>query len=148
MAFPASQTVHELAGWFRPDHSPKGQHLYPVVDADRRVLGVITRKDIRRLLDEADRSDAALGLLARPAPVVAYTDEPLRLVVYRMAETGFTRMPVIDRNSGGKLAGLISLDDLLRARTRNLTEERQRERVLRIRLPFGASESEEAVQGR
>jgi CBS domain-containing protein len=148
VAFPASQTVNELAGWFRPDHSPKGQHLYPVVDADRRVLGVITRKDIRRLLDEADRSDAALGLLARPAPVVAYTDEPLRLVVYRMAETGFTRMPVIDRNSGGKLAGLISLDDLLRARTRNLTEERQRERVLRIRLPFGASESEEAVQGR
>ena len=79
--------------------------------------------------------------------VVAYTDEPLRLVVYRMAETGFTRMPVIDKNSGGKLAGLISLDDLLRARTRNLTEERQRERVLRIRLPFGASESEEAVPG-
>ena len=88
VAFPASQTVNELAGWFRPDHSPKGQHLYPVVDADRRVLGVITRKDIRRLLDEADRSDAALGLLARPAPVVAYTDEPLRLVVYRMAENG------------------------------------------------------------
>src|SRR5204863_7101861 len=61
VAFPAAQTVKELAGWFRPDHSPRGQHLYPVVDADRRVLGVITRKDIRALLAQADRSDAALG---------------------------------------------------------------------------------------
>jgi hypothetical protein len=31
---------------------------------------------------------------------------------------------------------MVSLEDLLHARTRNLTEERERERVLRIRLPF------------
>jgi len=57
-------------------------------------------------------------------------------VVYKMAETGFTRLPVVDSSSGRKLVGLVSLEDLLRARTRNLTEERHRERVLRIRLPF------------
>jgi hypothetical protein len=32
---------------------------------------------------------------------------------------------------------MISLDGLLSARSQNLTEERARERVLRIRLPFG-----------
>jgi hypothetical protein len=31
---------------------------------------------------------------------------------------------------------MVSLTDLLRARTRSLEEERHRERVLRIRLPF------------
>jgi hypothetical protein len=31
---------------------------------------------------------------------------------------------------------MVSLNDLLRARTRTLEEERRRERVLRIRLPF------------
>jgi hypothetical protein len=36
----------------------------------------------------------------------------------------------------GKLAGIASLEDLLHARTRNLTKEHARERVLRIRLPF------------
>ena len=56
---------------------------------------------------------------------------------YRMAETGFTRMPVVERDEDRKLVGMISLEDLLHARTRNLTEERSRERVLRIRLPFG-----------
>jgi CBS domain containing-hemolysin-like protein len=53
-----------------------------------------------------------------------------------MAETGFTRMPVIQRDSE-ELAGMISLRDLLLARVRNLNEERHRERVLELRLPFG-----------
>jgi hypothetical protein len=35
------------------------------------------------------------------------------------------------------LLGIISLRDLLGARARSLTEERKRERVLRIRVPFG-----------
>ena len=54
--------------------------------------------------------------LARKNPCEVYADEPLRVVVYRMADKGFTRMPVIDRTSG-KFLGLISLDDLLKARS-------------------------------
>jgi len=56
--------------------------------------------------------------------------------VNRMAASGFTRMPVLDRD--GRLAGMVSLRDLLSARARNLSEERDRERVIRIRLPFGS----------
>ena len=67
--------------------------------------------------------------------MVAHPDEPLRVVVYRMAETGFTRFPVVDRGDERKLVGIIGLQDLLSARTRNLSEERDRERVLHIRLP-------------
>lgn len=69
-------------------------------------------------------------------PVVAYPDEPLRTVVYRMAETGYTRLPVVERNDPRKLIGMISLNDLLKARVRNLEEERHRERVLRLRVLF------------
>jgi CBS domain containing-hemolysin-like protein len=53
-----------------------------------------------------------------------------------MAETGLTRMPVVDRDEPDRLLGMISLTDLLRARTRDLEEERRRERVLRLRFPF------------
>ena len=62
-------------------------------------------------------------------PVVAHPDEPLRVVVYRMAETGLTRFPVVDRGDERKLVGVIGLRDLLSARTRNLSEERDRERA-------------------
>jgi CIC family chloride channel protein len=66
--------------------------------------------------------------------VVAYPDEPLRIVVYRMAETGFTRLPVVSRHAPAQLVGMASLSDLLKARVHHLEEERRRERILQMRL--------------
>ena len=58
------------------------------------------------------------------------------MIVYRMAETGLTRFPVVDRDR--RLVGMIALTDLLKARALNLDAEQRRERVLgtRIALPF------------
>jgi hypothetical protein len=53
-----------------------------------------------------------------------------------MAETGFTRFPVVEHDGSRKLMGLVSLDDLLKARTQTLEAERCRERVLPLRLKF------------
>jgi CBS domain-containing protein len=125
--------------------SRRGQRLYPVVGSDGVLMGVVTRKDLQKHAAENDRRD--LGDLMRKDPVVVYPDEPLRVVVYRMAETGLTRLPVIDHEGSRKLVGIISLDDLLHARVRNLEQERRRERVLRIHLPFAREqEMEEAGQ--
>jgi chloride channel protein, CIC family len=44
-------------------------------------------------------------------PVVAHPDEPLRAVVYRMAATGLTRFPVVDRIEPPKRVGMITLSD-------------------------------------
>jgi CIC family chloride channel protein len=117
----------------------RGQHLYPLVSRDKRLKGVITRKQLRELI-ESPATGAVPGDLPGGAvvarPVVASPDEPLRAVVLRMADTGFTRLPVVERDSG-ILVGMVSLHDLLLARVRNLNEERHRERVLRLRFPFG-----------
>jgi H+/Cl- antiporter ClcA len=122
-------------------HERRGQMLYPVVDEGERLRGVVTRGQ----LQEAARDGLTLGELATRNPVVAYPDEPLRVVVYRMAETGRTRFPVVERGPDRKLAGMVALDDLLRARTRDLEEDRRRETVLRIRHPFGKSVREPRV---
>ena len=42
-------------------------------------------------------------------PVIAYADEPLRMIVYRMAETGLTRLPVVERENG-TLVGMLCLN--------------------------------------
>ena len=133
-AFASSTAVAEASAHLRPDHSPLGQHLYPVLDDEDKLAGVITRKDLRKLSVEKD-SGREIGAFVRGNPVVASVGEPLRVVVNRMASSGFTRMPVVDDE--GRLAGMVSLQDLLSARARNLSEERDRERVIRIRLPFG-----------
>jgi chloride channel protein, CIC family len=131
-ALPADATMSSLRDTLirEPDHH--GQHLFPVVDGDRNLKGVITRKQLREL-SGSNNGSLSLGDLLQ-APVVAEAGEPLRAVAFRMAETGFTRLPVLE---GGKLAGIVSLPDLLMARVRNLNEEQSRERVLRLRLPFG-----------
>jgi CBS domain-containing protein len=138
VVFPGTQTTHELAASFRLDHAPRGQYLYPVVEGDRKVIGVMTRKDVHKVLAGGPKGPVPLREVARRKVVVAYADEPLRVVVNRMAETGLTRLLVVNTAEGRKLVGIVSLEDLLRARSRNLTEERHRERVLRLRLPFGS----------
>jgi CIC family chloride channel protein len=131
-AFPASATLEELRHTLVRQPAQRGQHLYPVVDSQRRVKAVITRKQLRELTESPAPGARLADFLKEP--VVAGPDEPLRVVVSRMAETGLTRLPVVDGE--GKLVGMISLHDLLLARVRNLNEERHRERVLRLRLPF------------
>ena len=133
VALPAAATVEELRHTVLREPAQRGQHLFPVVDDERRVNGVITRKQLRALTQSAAPGQS-LGDLVRD-PVVAHPAEPLRVVVFRMAETGLTRMPVVESESG-KLVGMISLDDLLLARVRNLAEERRRERFLEVRFPF------------
>jgi CBS domain-containing protein len=127
-------------------NSRRGQRLYPTVNPDGTLLGVVTRTDLQKLASSDGPGDQ-LADVTHKDPVVAYPDEPLRVVVYRMAETGFTRFPVIDDENSRKVVGIISLEDLLHARVRNLEEERRRERVLRIHLPFAGTQEMDEAQG-
>jgi chloride channel protein, CIC family len=129
-----SSTVREIQASLNTEHRQK-QRLLPVVNADGTLAGVLTRKDIRDRIEEEGESalDLPLHNLVRTNSFEVYSDEPLRVVVYRMAESGFTRMPVVQRDTG-KFLGLISLEDLLKARSRHLEEERRRERPLKMRF--------------
>jgi chloride channel protein, CIC family len=137
VALPAGAPLAELERSLHSDHG-RGQRLYPVVDEHDRVVGVVTRSNLSahvagraRAVTERERDRA---LTVHRQPVVAHPGEPLRAVVYRMAETGLTRFPVVDPAEGGKLLGMISLKDLLKARALNLDAERRRERVLPLHM--------------
>jgi chloride channel protein, CIC family len=111
------------------------QRLLPVVDSGSKLVGVLTRGDIyERVSNEGDAVLARpIGDFLRASTVQTNPNEILRAVVYRMAEQGVTRLPVVDPSTG-KFLGLISLDDLLKARTRHLETERRREQSLSWRL--------------
>jgi chloride channel protein, CIC family len=136
VAFPWDSTLEHVRAILNDNHRPRGQYLYPVVDESRELRGVITRDGLHKWMSQP--SATTLAELVTGPVVVAHPDEPLRVVVYRMAETGLTHFPVVERGDERKLLGMIGLRDLLSARTRNLAEERDRERVLHIRLPLSA----------
>jgi CIC family chloride channel protein len=133
-AIPANTPVAELAASLHDGQSRRRQRLYPVVDGDRKLLGVVPRHELQRLVQSGNGQ--GLQEVIRQDAKVAYPDEPLRVVVYRMAETGLTRFPVVERNGSNTLVGMISLDDLLKARAHALDAERRRERVLPLHLMF------------
>ncbi|HLG63150.1 MAG TPA: chloride channel protein [Ktedonosporobacter sp.] len=136
VALPASITKQDLEQLLITKPNQHGQRLYPVVDDHGQLLGVATRHDLQHLTQNMQESDHLLTSCIQANPVVAYPDESLRPVVYRMAQTGFTRFPVVERDNPRKLVGIVGLTDLLKARSRSLNEERQRERVLRMRILF------------
>jgi H+/Cl- antiporter ClcA len=138
VALPGTETLEETRGMIRSKPRPQGQYLFPVVDAENHLIGVVTRKELFKHFEETDgvALETRLSEIALPHPQVAFANEPLRVVVDRMAESGFTRLPVLDPQSERRLVGMISLNDLLHARTQNLEEERVRQRALRIHMPF------------
>jgi chloride channel protein, CIC family len=135
-ALPSSTLLKELGRVF--SSIPRSQRLFPITDTDSHLIGVVTQADIEKYIEEQalKSSDARLAEVVRPDPAKAYPDEPLTVVVNRMAATGLTGFPVVERSNPQKLLGLISLNDLLQARVRRAQEEHRRERVLPLRLVF------------
>ena len=140
-ALPAADSVRDVLHSLNTKHR-QSQRLLPVVDTNGLLVGVITRGEIRAQQEKF--GDDVLGKrleeIMRPHTIEAYPDEPLRAAVYRMAEKGVTRVPVVERDSR-QLLGLISLDDLLKARTRHLEEERRRERTIQVQNYFPGNRS-------
>lgn len=144
VVLPAAGALREFQHSLRA-HRGQSQRLLPVVNAEGRFVGVLTRGDILQRIEHEGEAALrrTLGELVRQETVKAFPNEPLRAVVYRMAEKGITRMPVVEPSSG-RFLGLISLTDLLKARTRHLEEERRREQVISLRffLPGGEVKNE------
>jgi H+/Cl- antiporter ClcA len=139
----ASLRAHDAPRRQRRGFERHEQRLFPIIDGARRLVGVVTRSALRHWIESPDQPDATLGDIAFRDPVIAHADEPLRVVAFRMAEKGVTRLPVVQRRDRAFI-GMIGLSDLLVARARILEAEQRRERVLgaRLRLPvFGGPKS-------
>ena len=115
-SFPASQ-IYER--YFSSSQKHRG---FPVVDANEKLLGVLTISDVMEMSISAP--DAALTArdLIRLDPIVAHPEETCREAAERMAESGIGRLPVL---SGGKLIGIITRSDLLKPRLLRFEEERR-----------------------
>lgn len=101
-------------------HPP--QRLFLVLDELGRLRGVATRAE---LID--GRGTKISDVMIRK-PVVVHPGDTLRMVANLFAERHITSAPVVDSEHGGKVLGLITVDQLLDGRLRDLAEEYDRER--------------------
>jgi CBS domain-containing protein len=95
-----------------------------VSDDGQALLGVVSERDIIRGL--AERGPMLLELtvdqvMAREVPTCA-PDDPLTAVMAKMTRTRSRHVPVL---SGGRLAGLVSIGDVVKHRLGELEQETQ-----------------------
>ena len=83
-------------------------------ETDAMPIGVVTDRDIvvEVLGRELDPARVTLRQIMRTPAVIATTTEDVSQAVERMKAHGVRRIPVVDESS--KLAGILSLDDLLK----------------------------------
>ncbi len=128
-------TVAEALEGIEPHDGDTGawrQRLYPVVDGDGRLTGVVTRGALLEARHEDPDADLATVMTADP--VMTHGDQPLRYVAELMATHEINRIPVVDRDDTRYVVGMVSLTLLLWGRRRDQLEARDRERVLRMRF--------------
>ncbi len=116
------------------------QRLFPIVGTDGRLHGLLTRAQMISAAEQLDMDGSAdwqkvtLSEYGIAKPATLSAQSTLRSAAERMGADGLTAYPVLDEN--GRFAGILTVTDLLQARTQSANREGSRNRVLHIRWPF------------
>lgn len=122
---PATMTTAQALAFFA---SGARHRSYPVVDADQRLVGLVSRSDALRWQVEHSAADITLAeAISDAAQPMAFPDTPLGTVADMIIESGCGRIPIVEHGSH-RIVGLLSRQDLLKARASNRRAETGRAR--------------------
>ena len=83
----------------------------PVVDSDMYLIGMVTEKDVLRMLYESHGHRSAVEDLMTTDIVCFDEDDDLMSVFESLVQNNFRRLPIL---SEGRLTGIISRRDIIR----------------------------------
>jgi H+/Cl- antiporter ClcA len=128
----ADDRIETVRSWL----SAGGKHAvhqgFPVVDADGRLIGVVTRRD---LLDGQEPGDRRVRDLVRRPPAVVFEDHSLREAADLMVREDVGRLPVVTREHPDRMVGIVTRSDLLAAHGKRLRATEHRAEPRRLVMP-------------
>ncbi|MDM7996951.1 MAG: chloride channel protein [Acidobacteriota bacterium] len=95
--------------------------MLPVLDGDL-FLGMVTIRQLQDAANLGKQGDSVATVLPEPRPDTGrmpeqdprvFPDQPVDVALRRMEQSGFNTLPVVDRTEPQKLAGIVSLSDIL-----------------------------------
>jgi chloride channel protein, CIC family len=121
-------TIREVADRIA-QHDPilSRHHGVLVVDDQQKLVGVMTRGDLLRALQDDPTGSWTVLDAANINLVVAYPDETLFEAAGRMLRKGVGRLPVVSREDPRQIVGYLGRSAFLDARMRRIHEEHVRE---------------------
>jgi chloride channel protein, CIC family len=99
------------------------QDVFPVVDEDKRLVGVVSADAMRVLAAEAGHVSWAVAVDIMQAPVSVQEGDDLRVATERLVSNGLREIPVVD--DGGEVIGFLDEQEVAKIYLR--AEERSRE---------------------
>lgn len=129
VTIPAILTIAELSERIaRGDSQVARRQGTPIVDAQGTLVGIITRSDIIRALENDPKGELTVLEAGSQNLIIAYPDESLKDAVTRMLKNDIGRLPVVHREDSHRLLGYLGRTGLLEGRLRVMQEEEHRER--------------------
>ena len=121
---PASMPVSDVLRFFADDAEHRS---YPVVDANGRLLGLVSRTDALRW-QVSRPMDGQLGdILSDASTRFAFPDTPCGQIADMMVDSGVGRVPIVEPETR-RVVGIISRQDLLKVRSTQERGEKVRSR--------------------
>lgn len=83
----------------------------PVTDKDNCLLGIISEKDVLRLINGADEKNVTVNDFMTKGVLTFDVDDSLVDVAAALTKYNFRRVPILEK---GKLAGVVSRRDIIK----------------------------------
>ncbi|KMY69081.1 chloride channel protein [Desulfocarbo indianensis] len=124
VALKASTRFHELQHVI----SQSGQNVFPVVDQEGRVIGLLSLKNIRTVLfEDSLRELLVVGELATE-PVTLTAEQNLYDALITFLNSGYNQIPVVDYSSNRQqVRGMLNHEDVIAAYHREVSRRMQAE---------------------
>jgi CBS domain-containing protein len=125
---PSKMTVIELADLIASGDPLLTRHqALPIVNAADELVGIITRGDVLRALENNPGGVTTVLEAGNDTLVVTYPDESLHDAVMKMLRNDIGRLLVVSRENHRELIGYLGRAGVMKARLRRLDEEHVRE---------------------
>jgi len=125
---PAEMPVSELAERIARHEPEVSRHQgMLLLDAENDLVGIITRGDVLRALDQDSSGTMSLLEAGSRKVVVTYPDETLHEAAAKMLRNNIGRLPVVDRKNPQLVVGYMGRPGIMAARLHRLDDEHVRE---------------------
>lgn len=107
-----------------------GHEGYPVIDGDRRPVGLVTRRAVDRAMHHG-LGRLPVRQIMESGAITVRPDDSIEVLQQRMMRSGWGQIPVVDDD--GRLLGIVTRTDLIKQWGQVTEDETQRE-AIRLRL--------------
>jgi H+/Cl- antiporter ClcA/predicted transcriptional regulator len=124
----AGDTVDQIRNWLNSDLQGTSYQGFPILNSDKILVGVITRRDLRT----AEGTQRVIDLIHQP-PRFVYDNCTVRQAADHMVNHDIGRLPVIRRGHPKEMIGIVTRSDILSVFRRRVRETQLQEPTIKLR---------------